>query len=168
MSGMSMKSRQNLSDQREYAWNYFQLHAQQRMRSFNFFVVIAAILTAGLAELFKKDFEFRFLGVVLGLCLMVISIVFGKLDERVRFLIKHSEDVLKELEKDLLSDTEYQYREETMLFLTEEKKTYQTRTSPDTHIWNRLLSYSYCFGCVYLSFYTLGLVAVINFLWKCH
>jgi hypothetical protein len=163
-----MNSSQNLKDHREYAWNYFQLHAQQRMRSFNFFVVIAAILTAGLAQLFKKDIEFHFLGVVLGLCIMVMSIVFWKLDERVRFLIKHAEDVLKELERELLSDTEYQYREEIMLFLTEEKKTSQTNTSPDAHIWNRLLSYSYCFGCVYLAFYTLGLVAVITFFWKCH
>jgi len=32
-------------EQMEYAWNYFQLHAGQRMASFNFFVVIAALLS---------------------------------------------------------------------------------------------------------------------------
>jgi hypothetical protein len=52
-----------LDKERDYAWSYFQLHANQRMASFNFFVVIAALLTTGLARTFDKDFQFHFLGV---------------------------------------------------------------------------------------------------------
>ncbi|GAI69928.1 unnamed protein product, partial [marine sediment metagenome] len=32
-----------LRDHREYAWNYFELHARQRMAVFNYFVIIAAL-----------------------------------------------------------------------------------------------------------------------------
>ena len=89
---------QQMKEQRDYAWSYFQLHANQRMTSFNFFVVIAALLTTGLARTFAKGFEYHFVGVCLGIGLMAIAFLFWKLDQRVRHLIKHAESILKQLE----------------------------------------------------------------------
>ena len=65
-----------LKEKREYAWNYFQLHARQRMAAFNFFVVISALLTAGLARSLENDYENPFIGIVLGFGLMAITFLF--------------------------------------------------------------------------------------------
>jgi hypothetical protein len=51
-----MSSNASLKEQRDYVWAYFQLHANQRISSFNFFV-IAALLTTGLAGTVKSDFD---------------------------------------------------------------------------------------------------------------
>ena len=50
---------EDVIEHRNYVWNYFQLHASQRMTTFNFFVVIAALLTAGLARTFDKDYPYH-------------------------------------------------------------------------------------------------------------
>ena len=89
-----MSSEELLKEQREYAWSYFQLHANQRMTTFNFFVVIAALLTTGLSGTFNKDFQNPFIGIVLGAGLIVISFIFWKLDQRIRYMIKHAETTL--------------------------------------------------------------------------
>src|SRR5690349_3082540 len=93
MSGATLK------EQRDYAWSYFQLHANQRMTSFNFFVVIAALLTTGLARSLENDFKYHFVGVCLGFSLMITAFIFWKLDQRVRHLIKHAEAALKDIER---------------------------------------------------------------------
>jgi len=160
----TINSNRIFQEQRKYAWDYFQLHAEQRMRSFNFFVVIAAILSTGIVGIIKKDIEFHFVGVVLGFCLVIIPFIFWKLDQRARFLIKHAEDILKEIEKALLSEIEEKYSETITLFLSEERKTIQAKNSKKTHTWNPAMSYSNCFCCVYLVFGILGLLSCIGFL----
>jgi hypothetical protein len=74
-----MSSEVTLKEQRDYAWSYFQLHANQRMTSFNFFVVIAALLTAGLARSLENDFKYYLVGLCLGISLMITSFIFGSL-----------------------------------------------------------------------------------------
>ena len=78
-----------IEEQRDHAWRYFQLHASQRMASFNFIVVLCALLTAGLAGAFQTKGGGHLLGVMLGLSLIVVSFVFWKFDQRVRYFIKH-------------------------------------------------------------------------------
>lgn len=102
-----MSSNASLKEQRDYAWSYFQLHANQRISSFNFFVVIAALLTTGLAGTLKSDFEHHYMGVALALSLLVISFIFWKMDQRVRYLIKHAEEALKAIEEKWLSNEDF-------------------------------------------------------------
>ena len=40
---------------RNYAWSYFAYHADQRMKTFNFFLVAAGLLSSGIATLFKGN-----------------------------------------------------------------------------------------------------------------
>ena len=61
-----MSNSVELKDQMEYVWNYFKLHAGQRMSLFNFFVVMSALLTGGLVRSLNNDFEYPFIGLVLG------------------------------------------------------------------------------------------------------
>ncbi len=150
-----------LKDHREYAWNYFQLHANQRMATFNFFVIIAALLTAGLAGTFNKDYEYQFIGVVLGLGMAVIAFVFWKLDQRVRYLIKHDESALKEIEKQSVIVTNQDVNQNLSLFSSEEEKTADIRLH---HRWLPCrwhMSYSECFGSVYFVFGILGALGAI-------
>lgn len=82
----------------EHAWRYFELHANQRMSVFNFFLVLAGLVSAGLAAAIQGSPRLAVLGIVLGILLALVSFVFWKLDQRVSFLIKHAEAALAELE----------------------------------------------------------------------
>ena len=82
----------------EHAWRYFALHSTQRMSLFNFFLVVSASLSAALAASLQGAGIYHALGVALGGLLAVVSLVFWKLDQRTRFLVKHAEAALSELE----------------------------------------------------------------------
>ena len=68
-----------LKEQREYALSYFQLHANQRMTTFNFFVVIAALLTTGISGTFSKDFQNHFFGDHTRIRALLMHLHFGSL-----------------------------------------------------------------------------------------
>jgi len=38
---------------RKYAWDYFEYHADQRMKTFNFFIVMAGLLAGGITSCSK-------------------------------------------------------------------------------------------------------------------
>ncbi|HYJ92297.1 MAG TPA: hypothetical protein VEV84_13385 [Pyrinomonadaceae bacterium] len=79
---------------RQQAWDYFAIHASQRLTTFNFYLVIATLLTTGILASFQKQYEIRFAGIVLGLLLLIFSFVFWKLDQRNKHLIRHAEKAL--------------------------------------------------------------------------
>lgn len=56
-----------------YSWDYFRVHADQRMSIFNFFVALAVLMTGGLVGTFHKNFGMPALGTVLGLGLGFVS-----------------------------------------------------------------------------------------------
>lgn len=82
----------------EHAWSYFQLHANQRITVFNYFVIFAGVLATGLASAVQASPRLATVGVVLGLLLSLLSLVFWKIDQRTSFLIKHAEELIKTLE----------------------------------------------------------------------
>jgi hypothetical protein len=84
---------------REQAWNYFQLHATQRLTTFNYYLVLSTAITAAIAITFQKDFRLPALDIVLSLLLVGISYVFLKLDGRNIELVKYGEAALKYFEK---------------------------------------------------------------------
>ena len=87
------------ANMREHAWKYFELHANQRIAVFNFFLVASGAIAAGLAATLQGSQRFSSLGIALGLLLVLVSFVFWKLDQRVSFLIKHAESALSETEQ---------------------------------------------------------------------
>ena len=54
---------------RTHSWQYFDLHANQRMSVFNFYLIFVGLLTGGLAKVFEKDFALPELGMVFGFLL---------------------------------------------------------------------------------------------------
>lgn len=83
------------SELRVYAWNYFSLHATQRLTTFNFYLVISTLLLAGLGAAFKKDYGNHGMAIPIGVVISIISIVFHKLDERNRMLVDNAERALR-------------------------------------------------------------------------
>jgi hypothetical protein len=88
----------------EHAWRYFDLHAQQRMTVFNFFLFLVGLVGAGIATSAQAAKELAILGCFLGLLLAFISFIFWKLDQRVSFLMKRAELAMASLESQLPND----------------------------------------------------------------
>jgi hypothetical protein len=91
----------DLSTAREHAWKYFEVHANQRMALFNFFIVLSGLLLTGIGVCITGADNLRIPGVILCVGLTFISLIFYKLDQRTRFFIKRAELVLAELEIEL-------------------------------------------------------------------
>jgi hypothetical protein len=88
---------------REHAWNWFALHAAQRMQTFNFFLVATAFLIAGYASLLEKHRGAAFGVALLGAWL---TFWFHRLDARSRQLVKAGERALAALEAQLAAATD--------------------------------------------------------------
>ena len=144
---------------RSYAWDYFELHANQRMSSFKFFITLAVFMATSLgASLVQKLY---FVGTLLGALLVVVAFVFGKLDERVRTLIKNSELALKNLEGSF-TNSDAQQPCELQLFRFEELTTKKERQGRRFRLrfWKTYLSYRQCFSIVFWLFGCIGLLGM--------
>lgn len=149
-------------DLRSYVWDYFQLHAAQRLTTFNFYIALSTLITTGLFASFHKSFQVPSLGIVLGLLLMVFSFVFFKLEQRNRHLIWHGEEALKRLENDFAVE-EGVKASELKVFVNEEEKTKAQKHSRGAvrNIWTYPYSYSNCFNIVFWVFALLGLTGAV-------
>lgn len=85
----------------ESSWRYFQLHAQQRMTVFNFYLIITGLVAAGLSACLLQMEKLSMVAGVLGLFLSFVSFIFWKLDQRVSLMIKASEKSIIDIEKKL-------------------------------------------------------------------
>jgi hypothetical protein len=82
---------------RKYAWDYFEYHADQRMKTFNFFIVMAGLLAGGITSLLKDGGSPWWI-TPLGILLFILSIVFWKLDQRNRMLVRNGEAAIRYLD----------------------------------------------------------------------
>lgn len=80
---MTQPARQGTSNSSvdpDFAWNWFQYHASQRLTSFNFFLVIVGLLLVGYAQ--AIDHSWNGFGVALGLLGTLVAAGFLALDVR--------------------------------------------------------------------------------------
>jgi lipoprotein signal peptidase len=134
----------------DYAFKYFELHAKQRMTVFNFFLVIAGILTAGIAASLSKD-SMPLLAAALSLVLILISIVFWKLDARTSFLIKHAETALTAGEVHL---------NESARLISTEPDDFEAHRNQKS-FWARGTTYSVCFRIVFSAMIAIGVLGLL-------
>lgn len=139
---MDVKKQQSL----DHAWRYFELHAQQRISVFNFYLAISGLVAAGIGVSLQEGGRFAFVATLLGVFLAFVSFIFWKLDARVSFLIKRAESALSELER--LSGIEHA----TLFFKSEEH---------DSSIQRGLFSLWTYGRCFRSSFAVVGVLAVI-------
>jgi hypothetical protein len=88
-------------DVRAYAWNWFALHAGQRLQLVNFWLVAVAFLAAAYVQSEVSHAQPIAAGVAL--VGVVASIAFQRLDVRTRQLSRIAEDALREIEQEWIA-----------------------------------------------------------------
>lgn len=142
---------QNKEKSLDYAFQYFSLHAQQRMTVFNFFLLLSGALAGGIGASLTGEEPFALSGLFLSALLMLLSLVFYKLDRRTSFLIKHAEAALKEGEEIIVPESRLVGSETTAFENWQESNSFVTRG------W----SYGYCFAVVFVGSSIVGFVGLI-------
>lgn len=149
----------SVEDQRKHAWDYFALHAQQRLATFNFFLIFSSVLLGALVTTFQKEFRVPFVAVPIGLFLVLLAFIFWKLDSRNKQLVKNAEDGLRSLEEKWKSQSEHEHPRYAV-FLRDAAYVERARGRATWRPWKMHLSYSDCFNIVYVVVALAGILGV--------
>ena len=152
---MTIPSKFDVNVYRDNAWRYFEIHADQRLKMFQFFITISTALLGGSLLIVKLGKSQDFL-IILGLFSSFISFIFWKLDIRTRNLIKNAEEAIKYL------DDEYE-----IMDVNSAPSPLKLFTRDDYFVRGKLykasvfghFSYRRCFECVFVVVGGLGVVA---------
>lgn len=147
---------------REHCWNYFALHAQQRISVFQYFITIeTALITAAIIAIqYKTDLNNPKWAIILGPLTILFSFVFWKIDQRTRDLIKKSEVALRSIEKIISQKSNSSIQ---LPFTEDPQHDPKIRFYAFPLIPGRL-SYSQSFGIIYVALAFFG--AVLTFAMK--
>lgn len=142
------------SEVRNHCWNYFALHAQQRMSAFQFFITLETALMGAVLLILqaKTQFADSYWTVLIGPMITVLAFVFWKIDQRTRDLIKAAEESLKEIEKFFSQSTTIATK---FPFLSDEQTKGYLSTFP---LLQGRLTYSKSFGVVFFVCAFFGVV----------
>ncbi len=151
-----------MNDQREQAWQYFVLHANQRMSIFNFYISISLALIAGLGVLISIK-AVPVLFIILGFLLIILSLVFWGLDRRTKEFIDIAENRILKLEKENnsiinLITSEHEISLKKCLIPWFRKNRNDSNDSKSEGL--RIISYTFLFGSIYLVFMVLGIALI--------
>ncbi len=142
----------------DLSFKHFLQHAQQRVQHFNYFIIFSSILTTATIATFQSNFQAHYLGIGLGIIQIFLSFVFSKLDDRNRFLIKHAENVIKNIEQDYVKANSQCYS----LFTSEEIETVKEKDKNiGRHFFVRPMSHKKSYNLIYSAFGLIGLTAII-------
>jgi hypothetical protein len=84
-------------DGTQFIWEHFKFNAEQRLKGFNFFVLLSIFANGGVFTAIEKQLHF-FLLLLLGLFIVILALVFWLVDARSRNLLKLTIPALKEIE----------------------------------------------------------------------
>lgn len=144
---------------RKQAWDYFVIHASQRMTIFNFYIALSSVVATAYFASFRADWNLQSARWILAPLLCFFAFIFWKLDERNKTLIKNAERALKHFEQASAGESI------TKVFTMEEAETDARRRQfqglRKLLIWQRHLSYSDCFNVVFLIFFLIGIAGTI-------
>ncbi|MCM1102234.1 MAG: hypothetical protein NC079_10740 [Clostridium sp.] len=152
---MQEKRELSESDFQKILWNYFAMHAGQRIQILNFYIVLETFFITGLLTLFQLSGDLTVFRLILSFSVIFFSFVFYALDKRTKEMIKFSEDALKTIEQKYESE----YSSEIMIFSKEQEKTlFERRWS---WLAKNFLSYSKLFKLIYLFFGIIGILGMV-------
>jgi hypothetical protein len=85
----------------DYAWKWFCFHADQRVKMFNYMLIVFGVFAAGVVNALHNQIP---AGLVFTLCVVagVLALIFMLLDRRNRDLVWLGEDVLMDLERETI------------------------------------------------------------------
>lgn len=143
------------NDFQEILWQYFSLHASQRIQMLNFYIVLETFLLTAWLTLLQVNVGFSFPRIIIGFALMLFSVVFYVLDVRTKSMIKLCEESLSKVEKNYIK----QFGKKYMIFSLERENTAEERKKSKLKKW--FLSYSKLLCVIYGFFALAGMLAVI-------
>jgi hypothetical protein len=82
----------------DYAWKWFSFHADQRIKMFNYMLVVFGIFAAGVVNALDKELP-NVATAILCFIAAALALIFSLLDRRNRDLVWLGEDVLRNLER---------------------------------------------------------------------
>ena len=85
------------------ATTWFQVHADQRMKLMNFYVILIAALIAGFAAALKDNNQL--LVILIAIVFITLTYAFKSLDRRTASLVKDAEAALEKIEEAIASST---------------------------------------------------------------
>lgn len=138
---------------RSYAWSYFSYHADQRMKTFNFFLIVAGLFAGGISTLLRDGGNPGWV-CPLGIALTLLSAIFWKIDRRNRQLVRNGENAIRYL--DSLHDLPDEDKKPHVLKIIE-RDDYLVGNSSILPLIDGHFSYTKCLGLVFLLFGALGL-----------
>jgi len=83
----------------DYAWKWFNFHADQRIKMFNFMLIVFGIFATAIVTALDKPRVSREITASLCVIAGILALIFSRLDRRNRDLLWLGEDMLVELEK---------------------------------------------------------------------
>ena len=148
-----------IKEMRDYAWKYFSLHADQRVKTFNFFLILAAFALGGVLTAIKDP------GHPLGVAAIAfllggMTIVFYKLDCRNKDLVRHGEAALARLERESGFEDEESKPHVFNIFTRERHETDLLKEKSKGEYPEFHMTYSDCFNAVFWMF---GMSSLITF-----
>jgi hypothetical protein len=143
------------------SWDYFKLHSQQRLTTFNFYLVISSVIISALFATFNKDYKIPYLGIAMGLLLSFFSFVFWKIDIRNRQLINTAITALIFFESTSELKDHVDEPHIGKVFMREEYETNIKRTSRSMLPWKTHYGYSTSFNMVFVTFGLAGVIGAV-------
>jgi hypothetical protein len=125
---------------RDHAWSYFALHADQRLKTFHFYLILVTVIFGAAVTIANNEKGFRLIG-LLALLLSFLSFVFWKLDKRNIQLIENGEEaiILTEDESGLPDEMGVPHR--LKLFRREKYETDKLCEVHEKNAWRKFMSY---------------------------
>jgi hypothetical protein len=149
-----------LLETRRYLWDYFEMHAAQRLRTFHFYLILCGAVLAGYVAILQQSLASS-LGIVLGALLVFFSFAFAKLDRRTRDMIHYAEEGLAFLERRLRPEGEDNNAAVVGIFTYEEAQTAELGREPLWRPRHYYLMYRRCFMLVLAMMGALGFAAIV-------
>jgi hypothetical protein len=138
---------------RTYAWAYFSFHADQRMKTFNFFLIVAGLISGGIVTL-MRDSGNPWIVAPLGLALIMLCLLFWRLDQRNHVLVRNGEAAIKFLDSQHHLTADDGTPHVLCIF---EHDDFERRREPRSLFRKGYFSYSQVIRYVYCLFACLGL-----------
>lgn len=141
-------------------WEYFSLHASQRIQMLNFYIILETFLLTAWLTLLQIDEKFNVPRIIIGVAIIIFSIVFYALDIRTKSMIKLCEESLCKVESSYVS----QFGKKYMVFNLEQESTGKERKK--NWFKRHFLSYSKLLLIIYSFFGLVGVLAIVMELLK--
>lgn len=140
---------------RTYAWSYFAFHAEQRMKTFHFYLLLIAAMAAALITLQSKPQKEVTTEIILYFGVAFISFMFYLLDRRNRELVRNGENALRYLDELEGHERSNNVPHALELFARDGYFTSEKPSVPSLHAH---YSYTKILGTIFLGFGLIGAI----------